>query len=263
METLFSLKGKNALVTGGSGHLGSVMCLALARQGANVYINSRKKNEKLNGLVNKIRKEGFKAETLTFDISDFKKTKNKINSLSFPIHILINNAYSGEGGTIESSENIDYETSFNKILISSQYIFKCCLPLLRKGTKNNKSVSVINISSIYGQVSPNISIYPDTKSTNPPFYGSAKAALIQWTKYAACEFGKENIRINSISPGAFPSSEYQKKYPEIVKKISNMVPMKRIGDPNELKGVIIFLASEGSSYINGQNITIDGGWTAW
>ena len=76
METLFSLKGKNALVTGGSGHLGSVMCLALARQGANVYINSRKKNEKLNGLVNKIRKEGFKAEALTFDISDFKKTKN-------------------------------------------------------------------------------------------------------------------------------------------------------------------------------------------
>ncbi len=92
---------------------------------------------------------------------------------------------------------------------------------------------------------------------------TAKAALIQYTKYAAVEFGKEKIRVNAISPGPFPSLEVQKKDPSLIKRLSKKVSLNRIGKESELRGPVIFLASDASSYVNGANLVVDGGWTAW
>jgi len=88
-----------------------------------------------------------------------------------------------------------------------------------------------------------------------------KAALIQWTKYAACEFGKYGIRVNCISPDPFPNIEVQKKSPEFINKLTKKVPLNRIGLAYELQGSIIYLASNASSYVNGTNLQVDGGWT--
>src|SRR5258707_3109708 len=90
--------------------------------------------------------------------------------------------------------------------------------------------------------------------TNPPFYGAAKAALLQWTRYAACEFGPEGIRVNSISPGPFPSESVQKSNPAFIDRLSNKVPMGRIGRADEIRGPTLFLASSASSFVNGANI---------
>jgi NAD(P)-dependent dehydrogenase (short-subunit alcohol dehydrogenase family) len=116
---------------------------------------------------------------------------------------------------------------------------------------------------MYGIVSPDPRIYKSASEINPPSYGTAKAALLQWTRYAACEFGLEGIRVNSVSLGPFPSIEVQVKSPNFIDKLALRVPMGRIGQSKEAGGPIMFLMSSASSYVNGSNLVVDGGWTSW
>ncbi|MEC2746408.1 SDR family oxidoreductase, partial [Bacillus cereus] len=97
---------------------------------------------------------------------------------------------------------------------------------------------------------------------NPPNYGAGKAAIIQFTRYLACHYGLKGIRANSISPGPFPNTEVQKNK-EFIRNLKKKTALGRIGNPQELQGLIVFLASNASSYVTGQNICIDGGWTSW
>jgi len=128
--------------------------------------------------------------------------------------------------------------------------------------EKSQNPSIINISSIYGEVSPDPSIYEDSGYNSPPQYGSGKAAIIQFTRYAACHLAKKGIRVNSISPGSFLKPEVQKNQ-NFVNNLKKKIPLGRIGDPDELKGAVVFLASKSSSYITGENIHVDGGWIAW
>jgi gluconate 5-dehydrogenase len=121
---------------------------------------------------------------------------------------------------------------------------------------------IINISSMYGIVSPDPRIYGDSGYNNPPDYGAGKAGIIQFTKYAACHLAAKGIRVNAVSPGPFPGAEVQKNE-AFITNLKNKVPLGRIGQPADLKGVVVFLASDASSYITGQNIIVDGGWTVW
>ena len=123
--------------------------------------------------------------------------------------------------------------------------------------------SIINISSIYGNLSPDPHIYKKTKLDNPPHYGVVKAGLQQLTKYAAVNLAKYKIRVNSISPGPFPNKRIRKKYPEFINRLKKKVPANRIGNPDEINTAILFLSSKYSSFVNGINIPIDGGWSAW
>ena len=179
------------------------------------------------------------------------------------MHCLINNAYDGSGGTIECSSAEAYTKSFDVGLISAHRLIVASLSGLRSSVKEIGDASVINIASMYGMVSPDLQIYDTAEGSNPPFYGVTKAALIQWTRYAACEFGPEGIRVNSISPGAFPSQSVQEKDPDFIKRLERKIPMGRIGQAEEVCGSVVFLASKASGYVNGANIAVDGGWTAW
>ena len=116
---------------------------------------------------------------------------------------------------------------------------------------------------MYGMVSPDLRIYDDPKLSNPALYGASKAALIQWSRQAACEFGPRGIRVNSISPGAFPNSSVLSERGNFVEKLSNKIPLGRVGKSSELCAPVVFLASAGSSYVNGSNLVVDGGWTSW
>mgnify|MGYP001373885115 CR=1 FL=1 len=97
---------------------------------------------------------------------------------------------------------------------------------------------------------------------NPPYYGSMKAALIQYTRYAAVNLAKYNIRVNSLSPGAFPNLFTQKKK-KFISKLKSNIPLNRIGKPSDLNTSIIYLCSKNSSYVTGANLVVDGGWTIW
>jgi NAD(P)-dependent dehydrogenase (short-subunit alcohol dehydrogenase family) len=260
---IFSLKGKNALVTGATGHLGSAMASILAEAGAHVFINSRSK-ERSEALVNNLKASNFSADTAVFNVAVQEEVESFFSSLdNQPLHILINNAYAGGAGTIEHSSANAYQESYDISVIAAHNLIKTALPNLRCAVQESKDASVINIASMYGMVSPDLGIYNSAFSANPPFYGASKAALIQWTRYAACEFGHEGIRINSISPGPFPSENVQKNDPDFIEKLKKKVPMGRIGFPNEIKGPTLFLASSASSYVNGSNLIVDGGWVCW
>lgn len=260
---IFSLKGKTALVTGATGHLGVSMAFTLAEAGANVLINSRS-YERSEELVARLRAEGLQAEGAVFDITSPDAVGRFVTSMQErPLHILINNAYVGGAGSIELSGTGAYAASYDVTMIAAHRLLQSLLPHLRQAVHETDDASVINVASMYALVSPDQRIYDSANGVNPPFYGAAKAALLHWTRYAGCEFGKEGIRVNSISPGPFPSDAVQDKDPAFIKRLSNKVPMERIGLPADIKGPTLFLASSASSFVNGANIVVDGGWTSW
>ena len=258
---MFHLNKKSILITGATGHIGRQLAHGLSRLGGHVYVNSRTK-ETCDQLVDEIKESGGLASSACFDVTKDSDVRNFVNSLD-SLDVLVNNSYAGRGGTLVSADTDDYLESYRSSVVASANLVKSLFPKFQIAVKNHGFASVINIASMYGMVAPDQRIYETTEGTNPPFYGSAKAALIQFTKYAACELAKENIRVNSISPGPFPTKEVQEKSAKMVDQIVAKVPMGRIGDPKELIGPVAFLASEASSFVTGANITVDGGWTAW
>lgn len=259
---LFSLKGKCALITGASGYLGSAMSMALARAGAHVILNVRQFSRG-ETLLKSIEACGGSAEILELDVCDERAVQDYFFKFPGALHILINNAYNGKGGTIETSEPENYVAAYQISMVASHNMLKAALPPLRLAVQESGDASVINVGSMYGVVSPDTRVYDSPASTNPPFYGAAKAALIQWSRYAACEFGSEGIRVNSISPGPFPSTSVQNQAPDFVSELASKVPMGRIGQAREIAGPVLFLASPASAFVNGINLPVDGGWTAW
>jgi NAD(P)-dependent dehydrogenase (short-subunit alcohol dehydrogenase family) len=260
---IFSLSGRTALITGATGYLGSAMAIVLAEAGAHILVNSRSQ-ERSDALVKTLVDSGYTAESAVFDITDQQAMdKFFLAWQKLPLHILINNAYVGGAGSIEFSKAADYTNSYDISVLASHNLLNSALPSLRVAVKQSGDASIINLASMYAMVSPDQRIYESAQGVNPPFYGAAKAALLQWARYAACEFGAEGIRVNSISPGPFPSESEQINKPDFIKKLANRVPMGRIGLSDEIKGPVLFLASPAASYVNGANLVVDGGWTAW
>ncbi len=257
------LVDKRILVTGATGYLGRSIALGLAELGATILVNGRD-SESVGSFVEELRYRELRALPAVFDVNDEDQLENWCFEFGpQALHGLVNNAYSGGGGTVESSNAADYRASFEVSVVAAQRLVQFLLPNFRMAAITSGGASVVNIASMYGMVIPDQRIYSDSKSTNPPFYGASKAALLQWTRYAACEFGFENIRFNSISPGPFPSTNVKQDNPEFVSTLAGKVPMGRVGDAEELCGPVAFLLSSSSSFVNGSNLVVDGGWTCW
>ena len=261
LDDLFSLRGRVSVVTGGIGHLGASICEVLAECGSVVYVVSRHVSEK-NETLFRLRKN-FESQ-IKYAVIDIGSTEsirkcfNHIAAEQNRIDVLVNNAYFGKGGDIEGISEDDWNEGIEGSINS---VFRCTketIPIMRR----SQCGSIINIASMYGIVSPNPGLYEGTEYGNPPNYGAGKAAIIQFTKYAACHLAKYGIRVNAISPGPFPGKEVQKNK-EFIERLAEKTPLKRIGKPHELKGIVALLASDASSYITGANFPVDGGWTAW
>lgn len=260
MSQLFSLSNQVALVTGATGHLGEAMASALAQAGATVYLNGRNL-KKVEKLVATLKVQDLDVRPAVFDITDKAQVTDFFNSTCLEkVNILVNNAYAGKGGTVVTALDEEYLNSFDVTLVAAQRLLKYCLPLMKKAQTKDNNASCVNISSMYGVVSPEQSVYDQPEHVNPPFYGAAKAALIQWTRYAASELAACDIRVNCISPGAFPSEQAQTNR-DLMAKLKSKIPLERIGQPEELQGPLLFLASKASSYVTGHNLIVDGGWT--
>ena len=129
--------------------------------------------------------------------------------------------------------------------------------------ENRMKGSIVLFSSMYGSVSPDPEIYELPMDVNPIEYGVGKAGIVQMTKYLAVHWAKKGIRCNCISPGPFPNKMVQTNHPEFIDRLSQKVPIGRIGQPEEIAGPVHFLLSDDSSYMTGQNLFVDGGWTIW
>ena len=245
------------------GHLGSVIARILGAYGAHVLVNSRDE-ERAAKLVHELRGQNMKAETAVFDVSSSSAVENYFVHHSLEkLHVLVNCAYAGGAGTVQTAAPEEYMRSFQVSVVATQIVFANALPALRRAVSGDGDASVINISSMYGLVSPKLANYASPMTSAPPFHGAAKAALLQWTRYAACEFAPEGIRVNSISPGAFPSAASRTRDPHLMEKLKESIPVGRLGEADEIRSAIMFLASPASRFVTGSNVVVDGGWTSW
>ena len=254
--SIFNLENKTAIVTGGYGHLGAAMCRALASFGANVIVAGRSL-EKFNSAFSEEQKKRIKF--VEIDITNDASIKNCFENIFKTygsIDILINNAFTLKSAKPEKTSREEWNYSMDGLITGLHCCIREVLPFME-----NKNGKIINISSMYGMVSPDFEIYNEfPEFFNSAQYGAAKAAIIQLTKYYANYLAQRGIRVNCVSPGTFPSETVQEKK-GFISKLENKVPLKRIGKPEDLSGTIVLLASDASSYITGQNISVDGGWT--
>lgn len=257
-DLVINLKNKIILITGGYGHLGKGIVNSLLAHDAEVYVLGRS--------IEKF-KEAFDSdhiESLFFqhcDISDAESINNAIGvifSRKNRIDAFINNAYYLKGNSPEDMTDNDFIYSIEGTLTACFKSIKTLIPIMKKQGYGK----IINVSSMYGVVAPDFSVYDDSPQFfNPPHYGAAKAGLVQLTKYYASYLGKYNINVNAVSPGPFPHDSVQKDV-GFIKKLESKTALKRIGQPSDLGGIFVFLCSDASNYITGQNLMVDGGWTS-
>lgn len=266
LQALFSLHNRVAFITGATGHLGRTLSEALALAGATVILQARN-IDKLDALAKSYQAKGFQVFTTAFDLRDEIAVEDNMADICQKfdrLDIVVNNAYSGVVRPISEADWKDFQNAFHISVSAAFKIIQITQPLLSKTAQFYKhSSSIINIASMYGMVSPDPSVYLDSKMNNPPYYGAAKAGLIQMTRYLACHLATQKIRVNAISPGPFPPSQVIQNYPDFYQNLCHKNPMNRIGKPEELMGALLFLASDASSYVTGINLPVDGGWTAW
>ncbi len=262
MADLFDLKGKTAVVTGGSGHLGRAMCEGLAQYGASVVVASRNEDA-CQKLSDELRAQyRIKTAGIGVDILDANSVRRLFTSVANrfgTIDVLVNNAYAAVQGFAEQLDDVLWQQGVDGTVGA---VFRCIREVLPYMCRQKRG-KIINIASMYGVVAPDPGTYDgDASLNNPVCYSAGKAAVIQLTKYIASYYGKDGITANCISPGAFPHTETQQNS-AFINKLSGKTMLGRIGRPDELKGIAVFLASDSSSYITGQNICVDGGVTAW
>ncbi|MHA8095472.1 SDR family oxidoreductase [Aquirufa lenticrescens] len=255
MVRTFDLSNKVVLITGGYGYLGKSIVESLCHHNAIIYVLGRSFETFERTFLN-LDKINF----IYCDIESEESIKDcflKVFKLEKRIDILINNAFYSSGQSPENMDNHDWNYGIDGVLGSTFRCIKEIIPYF----KVLESGKIINVSSMYGIVAPNFEIYNQfPEYLNPPHYGAAKAGVIQLTKYYASYLGKFNIQVNCVTPGPFPSKQVQKSE-EFILSLSKLTCLKRIGEPDELAGVFVLLASDASSYITGQNFIVDGGWT--
>lgn len=253
----FSLKDRIALVTGGAGPLfGSSISEALVEAGATLITASRSldKNQRYAG---DLRSKGFDAHGMQVDIceldsiyrlhDDFLKRFSRLN-------ILVN------GSVVQIPKGFETETPedwLHSARGDMAGLFALCKAFIPDMVREGKG-SIINIASIYGVVANDPTLYEGTEMLQPPHYTFVKAGMLNFTRFIANYYGKKGVRANCISPGGYFNNQ-----PEpFVKSYCRRVPLGRMLHNEDIKGAVVFLASDASEYVTGANIMVDGGWTA-
>ncbi|MDO7847272.1 SDR family oxidoreductase [Hymenobacter sp. M29] len=255
---LFDLTGRLVLITGGYGHLGRGMVAGLLAHGATVVVLGRDEARFKTTFAEVMGVGG-----LHFESCDVASTPSVQAALAacrkrhgLP-HVLINNAVYGAGQQPDALTDEQFARNLDGSAGSAYRCLREVLPYLRE----NGGGKIINVASMYGLVAPDFSAYDEyPQFLNPPHYGAAKAAVIQLTKYFASYLGPENIQVNCVSPGPFPSESVQETG-GFVAELQRRNPLGRIGRPEDLAGAFVYLSAAASDFVTGHNLVVDGGWT--
>ena len=275
INSLFSLEGKTAVLTGASGFLGRTFALALLANGARVIALGRSERvcSEAQRWADQFGAEKVSAHRIDmYDVQALNALCDSIVKDEKSIDVLINNAHelgSATGFNVPegSLENASFD-HWQKNLQGGVYWAVQTTQRIGIKMKSQRHGSIINIATMYASVAPRPGLYEGTASLNPPGYSASKAALVAFTRYTASFWGREGVRANCISPGPFSNTEDLQSQNSVaadspfVKRLKGNTVLDRIGRPIELCGALIYLASDASSYVTGQNFCIDGGWTA-
>jgi len=241
------LKDKVVIVTGGSGLIGREIIKYLLSEKAiaiNAEINVETNID--NGLIN-------------CDITSETSIESCINIVMKKygrIDGLVNNAYPRTIDWGNKFEDVTLESWRKNVDMQMNSTFFFCQKVLEIMT-NQQSGSIVNISSIYGIVGNDFTLYEDYGGTSPAAYSAIKGGIVNFTRYLASYYGRKGIRINCVSPGGI----FDGQHPSFVKKYEAKVPMRRMGTSDDIAPAVSFLLSDGAQYITGQNLVVDGGWT--
>jgi NAD(P)-dependent dehydrogenase (short-subunit alcohol dehydrogenase family) len=257
----FRLDGRIAFISGAAGHLGRPMAWALASAGARIILNGRN-GERLTQFAAELRERGFQADCALFDLTDFGRVRDYFSGLS-RLDVLVNNAITMSPRDVASLTPDDFEQTYRSSVTASFEAVRAARSALGSAARLAGDASVVNISSMYGNVSPDARVYGSPEQASPFHYGPAKAALQQLTRHLAAELGRERIRVNAVVPGPFPRPTTRSSDPKFAERLAARTMLGRTGEAAEIAGPVLFLASPASSFITGASIAVDGGWTAW
>ncbi|QGU96663.1 3-oxoacyl-[acyl-carrier-protein] reductase [Clostridium bovifaecis] len=242
------LKDKNAIVTGASRGIGRAIALRLAELGANVVLNYRSDANSVEEVVKAIEERGVKALAVQGDVSSFEDAKKIVDEAieNFgSIDILVNNA----GITKDNLLMRMKEEDFDKVIeVNLKGVFNCTkhvVPVMMK----QRSGKIINISSVVGL----------SGNAGQANYAAAKAGIIGFTKSVAKEIASRGVTVNAIAPGFIQTDMTEVLSDKVKEEIKTNIPLRRLGTPEDIAGVVAFLASNTADYITGQVISVDGG----
>lgn len=271
MSDLFDLSGKTAVVTGGAGILGRGFCQVLAQHGAQVGLVDMSKSlarEAADAIIDQV--QDAKILPLACDVSDQDSVRQMVAAVVDRfggIDVLHNNAATKSKDIpafFASFEDYD-PTVWREIMsVNIDGMFLVSQAVGAQMVKQSRGGSIIKTASIYGVVAPDQRIYDGSKYmgveiNTPAVYSASKAAVIGLARYLATYWADHNIRVNVLTPGGIESGQNE----TFRSLYSARVPLGRMGKHSELHGALIFLASDASSYITGQNLVIDGGLSCW
>ncbi len=268
-DSLYDVRGRVIVVSGGLGQLGRQFTKTLLQRGAKVALLDLKEPE--NGLESFFGELSANTLFVRGDVTDKESLEQALETITAHWETpsgLVNNAALDSPPNAPAEENGPFETypvaSFEKILqVNVTGVFLCCQVFGRAMAEAGRG-SIINICSTYGVVSPNQDLYTYRRERGETFfkpvaYSVSKSALLNLTRYLATYWAKQGVRVNTLTFGGVFNNQDQ----EFLQAYGQRVPMGRMADESEYNGAVVFLLSDASSYMTGSNMILDGGWTAW
>lgn len=259
LQQLFDLTGRTALITGASGHLGGSLARALAEAGASVVAASRDRQRAEETAAALPTSSTSQHHGVVLDQMDeaslaagFDEAMAKVGQ----VDILVNNGHQGHAvdwtNVTADQFEADLKNTVGYFLLARRF--------REHVVSRAASGVVVMIGSMYGSVASYPDAYEGVCNASPVQYHALKGGLLQMTRHLAVYWAGDGVRVNCLSPGPFPGDRAPA---QMVERLKTRSPLGRMGRPHELKGALLLLASDAGSYLTGQNLLVDGGWTAW